>query len=220
MSKVAIKIKSIIEIEAEYTNMILLQTIDEKIVFPIIVSDAEAEMLFNILKQESIKRSQTTYLLFDILERFEIEIQEIYIHKLKQGVFYTTIYCIKDEQIYEFEAIPSDALNLAIAKGKPIFIEKSILDIVGMPIEEMEKSFVETDVEEEYYNVDDFYDEENRKNHSKSSLYSTIDENTELITFPEKVLNDLLSTAVEEENFELASKIRDAIRAKQNSNIF
>ena len=111
-------------------------------------------------------------------------------------------------------------LNLAIAKGKPIFIEKSILDIVGMPIEEMEKSFVETDVEEEYYNVDDFYDEENRKNHSKSSLYSTIDENTELITFPEKVLNDLLSTAIEEENFELASKIRDAIRAKQNSNIF
>ena len=63
-------------------------------------------------------------------------------------------------------------------------------------------------------------DEENRKNHCKSSLYSTIDENTELITFPEKVLNDLLSTAIEEENFELASKIRDAIRAKQNSNIF
>lgn len=216
MSKVAIKIKNIIEIEAEYTNMILLQTMDEKIVFPIIVSDIEAEMLFNIQNRETIKSLQTTHLLFDILERFEIEIQEIYIHKLKQGIFYTTIYCVKEDQMYEFEASPSDSLNLAIAKGKPIFIEQSILDIVGMPIEEMEKSFVETDIEEEYYNVniEDLYKDE--KSNNKSSFYTTIDENIELKAFSEKVLNELLATAVEEENFEFASKIRDAIQTKQN----
>ena len=119
MSKVRIKIKDVINSGVSYAYMLLLQTFDEKTVFPIFISNKDADSFVEVLKNIHFKRPQTHALLMDFFERFDIKIKEVYIHKLQEGIFYSTIYCSQDEVPYEFDARPSDSLILALKSSAP-----------------------------------------------------------------------------------------------------
>lgn len=208
MSKVRIKIKDVINSGVSYAYMLLLQTFDEKTVFPIFISNKDADSFVEVLKNIHFKRPQTHALLMDFFERFDIKIKEVYIHKLQEGIFYSTIYCSQDEVPYEFDARPSDSLILALKSSAPVFVNSDILDNIGRSTQEVMEEL--SGENEGYASEEEAHIEDNA---------SVPEPDIEALTTEE--LEELLQDSVSVEDFETASKIRDIIlmRKKQKGNI-
>jgi bifunctional DNase/RNase len=106
-------------------------------------------------------------------------------------VFFSELHIQKEEKLLIVDARTSDAVALAVRSDCPIFIKSEILDIVG------------TEIESSTASTDDIV--ENNEDLSIDDL--------SLMTI--EALEDLLKIAVEEEKYELAVSIRDAIKQKK-----
>ena len=193
MGRVGIKVNCILNWNNDYARMLVMQTLDNKTSFPIIIADNEAVSLLKELENVEIKRPLTHDLFFGVLQSFQIKIQEVYIHKLAEGIFYTKMLCEQDGIVIEIDARPSDAIILAIKDKAPVFVEENILRKLGILTAEMEKHTFPSreDVEEEA--EDDF------ENLSTEEL------------------EGILKQSIEDENFEAASTIRDIINERKNN---
>jgi len=107
------------------------------------------------------------------------------------------LHILKDEKILVVDARTSDAVALAVRCNSPIYIKSDILDIVGVVVEENE--IEETTDNEE--NIEELSDQE-------------------LDNLSLNELEELLSMAVNEEKYELAVHIRDAIQRKKTKEKF
>jgi bifunctional DNase/RNase len=197
MGKVGIKVNCILNWNNDYARMLVMQTLDNRTSFPIIIADNEAVSLLKELENVEIKRPLTHDLFFATLQSFQIEIQEVYIHKLAEGIFYTKMLCKKNEEQVEIDARPSDAIILAIKSQAPIFVEEFILKKLGILTSEMEKHL--------------FSINENAVGQQKTEEpleYQSIEK-----------LEKKLRQSIEEEDFEIASKIRDIINERKNNPI-
>ena len=193
MSKVAIKINYILNWNNDYARMLIMQTMDGKTSFPIIIADNEAASLFKEMEQMEVKRPQTHDLFFTFMKTFSIYIDEIYIHKLVEGIFYAKLISSTQEQSFELDSRPSDAIILALKFKAPIFVEESILKKVGISTAKMEKQIGSLDsdedsVEKEKIVFDDMSAED---------------------------LKNLLKQSIEIEDFEMASQIRDVMKQEK-----
>ena len=196
MGKVGIKVNCILNWNNDYARMLVMQTLDNRLSFPIIIADNEAIVgLFKELEKMKIKRPLTHDLLFDTLQSFHIQIREIYIHTVIEGIFYTKIRCEKDNEWVEIDARPSDAIILAIKANAPMFVEESILDKLGILTSEMEKHI--------FPNNDDAKEEKEKR---ESLENQSIQE-----------LEKKLRQSIEIEDFEAASAIRDIINERKSS---
>jgi bifunctional DNase/RNase len=193
MDKIAIKINCILNWNNDYARMLIMQTVDNKISFPIIIADNEAASLFKEMEQVEVKRPQTHDLFFTFLQTFGVHIEEVYIHKLIEGIFYTQITCSVAGKIVVLDARPSDAIILALKEKAPIFVEKNILEKLGIATTEMEKQITHSgddDQGKEEIVFDDMSDED---------------------------LKNLLKQAIEIEDFEMASQIRDVLKQRKEN---
>ncbi|MDR0368234.1 MAG: bifunctional nuclease family protein [Bacteroidales bacterium] len=195
MAKVAIRVNCILNWSNEYARMLVLQTLDKQTSFPVIIAGSEAVSLLKELEKVAVKRPQTHDLFFSVLQAFNIKIREIYIHKLVEGIFYTKLICRQDEHIIELDARPSDAIILAIKAGASMFVEDDILEKLGVATSEMEKQIV-----------------------SPQEYNEQFEENTD-VTYEEMSddeLQTMLNMAVEAEDFETASRIRDILKQRKD----
>jgi bifunctional DNase/RNase len=71
----------------------------------------------------------------DMLFSFEINIEEIIIHNLVDGIFYSTIICKHNGETYEFDSRTSDAVALSTRFKCPIYTYESILEQAGVSID-------------------------------------------------------------------------------------
>ena len=195
MGKVAIKINCILNWNNDYARMLIMQTTDGKISFPIIIADNEAASLFKEMERVEVKRPQTHDLFFTFMQTFGVCIDEVYIHKLVEGIFYTKLVCSSQGEVFELDSRPSDAIILALKAKAPVFVEENILDKLGIATTEMEKQIVRSE-DENGVNKEDFVFED----------MSTDD------------LKDLLKQSIEIEDFEMASQIRDVLKQRNMSN--
>jgi bifunctional DNase/RNase len=195
MAKIAIKVNCILNWNNEYARMLVMQTYDNKTSFPIIIAGNEAANLLKELEKVEIKRPQTHDLFFAAIQAFHIEVKEVYIHKLIEGIFYTKLICQIENNIVELDARPSDAIILAIKANAPMFVEDDILEKLGIATSEMEKQIVSP----KDYNMQ--FEE---------------DENLAAEDLTEEELKILLDSAVEEEDFETASQIRDILNQRKS----
>jgi bifunctional DNase/RNase len=194
MAKVAIKVNCILNWSNEYARMLILQTLDKQTSFPIIIAGSEAVSLLKELEKVAVKRPQTHDLFFSALQAFNIKIKEVYIHKLVEGIFYTKLICLQDENMIELDARPSDAIILAIKANASMFVEDDILEKLGIATSEMEKQIV-----------------------SPQEYNGQFEENKD-ITYEEMSddeLQNMLNMAVEAEDFETASRIRDILNQRK-----
>ena len=193
MNKVAIKVNFILNWNNDYARMLVMQTTDGKISFPIIIADNEAASLFKEIEQIEVKRPQTHDLFFTFMQTFGVNIEETYIHKLVEGIFYTKLVCSVQGETIELDSRPSDAIILAIKAKAPIFVEESILQKLGISTNEMENQIVRS--------------EDNAENIEK-----------EMRAFEDmsnKDLKNLLKQSIEIEDFEMASQIRDVLKQQK-----
>jgi len=160
---------------------------------PIIIGGFEAQAIAIELEKMVPTRPLTHDLFKSFALSFEINIKEVIIYKLIEGIFYSKIVCEKDGRISEIDARTSDAVAIGVRFNSPIYTFESILSSAGILLEE-------DDDEDDPMDVLDFEDEQDPKEGLKSLSLEDL----------EKELN----AAIENEDYELASKIRDEINKR------
>lgn len=156
---------------------------------PIIIGGTEAQAIAIQLENLKAPRPLTHDLFLSFAKSYEIEITEVIIYKLQEGIFYSKVFCKGGEKIVELDSRTSDAVALAIRFGCPIYTTAEVLAKAGIIIElDSEGSQQKSLQPSEKLNDFDAY------------------------SVPE--LNELLNAAIEDENYEKASLIRDEIKKR------
>jgi bifunctional DNase/RNase len=120
---------------------------------PIIIGGFEAQAIAIIIENLKPPRPLTHDLFMNTLIQFNIRVNEAYIYKLEEGVFYSKIIMAGPEGVQEIESRTSDAIALALRFNAPIYTDDDILEIAGVDLTEDEKEIQnveETDPENIY----------------------------------------------------------------------
>ena len=166
---------------------------------PIIIGAFEAQSIAIALEKEIRPPRPLTHDLFKTFsDRFSIEIKEVIIHKLVDGVFFSSLVCEKDGVEEIIDARTSDAIAIAVRFQALIYTYENILDKAGVYL----KSEEQLNLNDPSEIQDISLDTESLLGVDKESSYSKL-------SIAE--LNVQLDKAVSGENYELAAKIRDEI---------
>ncbi|MDA9276906.1 bifunctional nuclease family protein [Flavobacteriaceae bacterium] len=203
MSLVRLNIKGISYSQTQNgAYALILSEVEGNRKLPIVIGAFEAQSIAIALEKEIMPPRPLTHDLFkNFSDRFAIVITQVIIHKLVDGVFYSSIICEREGVEEIVDARTSDAIALALRFKAPIFTHKDILDSAGIFLktggEKEEKQELEDVV------LDDFLqNEDSQTEHNSSQDYKI---NTL------KELYQLLDQAVKNEDYENAAKIRDEI---------
>ena len=175
---------------------------------PIVIGAFEAQSIAIALEKEIKPPRPLTHDLFkNFSDRFDIVIKQVIIHKLVDGVFYSSIICERDGIEEIIDARTSDAIALALRFNAPIFTYKTILDKAGIFLKFSSK---EKDQKESDDSI--MVDEILQEGETVEIDSGATDGYTEL-TIEE--LEAELKKAVTNEDYEKAAKLRDEI-SKRN----
>ena len=179
---------------------LLLSDMDSERQLPIVIGAFEAQSIAIALEKEIKPPRPLTHDLFkSFSDRFSINIKQVIIHKLVDGIFYSSLICERDGIEETIDARTSDAIALALRFDAPIFTYKNILDKAGIFLSDQNK---DADI---YSSENLQHTEEGEKSEQKSSFSNEFSQMTT------KKLNELLDKAVNDEDYERAAKIRDEI---------
>lgn len=185
---------------------LILNEVDGDRKLPIVIGAFEAQSIAIALEKEIKPPRPLTHDLFkNFAERFDIVVKQIIIHKLVDGVFYSSIICERDKIEEIIDARTSDAIALALRFNAPIFTYKNILDKAGIYLKSnlMDNDKNSQEMDNVFSNPDTFGIEDDVISggmYSKNSMSE---------------LKDLLEAAVEKENYIEAAKIRDEISKRE-----
>ena len=134
MSLVRLQIKGISYSQTQNgAYALILNEVDGDRKLPIVIGAFEAQSIAIALEKEIKPPRPLTHDLFkNFASRFEIVIKQVIIHKLVDGVFYSSIICERDKIEEILDARTSDAIALALRFNAPIFTYKTILDKAGI----------------------------------------------------------------------------------------
>jgi bifunctional DNase/RNase len=188
---------------------LILNEVDGERKLPIVIGAFEAQSIAIALEKEIKPPRPLTHDLFkSFADRFDIVVKQVIIHKLVDGVFYSSIICERDKIEEIIDARTSDAIALALRFSAPIFTYKNILDKAGIYLNpntpELEGQNPEND--DDILSTPETFGMENEENDSKNSYKK--------LSLAE--LHDLLEGAVQDEDYEKAAKIRDEISKRES----
>ncbi|BDQ11733.1 bifunctional nuclease family protein [Sediminibacterium sp. TEGAF015] len=103
---------------------------------PIVIGGFEAQAIAVALENMHPSRPLTHDLMKNFMNAFGVELQEIIINDLQEGIFYSKLVCYTDNDTVEIDSRTSDALALAVRFGCPIFTYDTILESAGIALEE------------------------------------------------------------------------------------
>jgi len=173
---------------------LILSEIEGERKLPIVIGTNEAQSIAIAIEKEIKPPRPLTHDLFkNFCIRFDIKIKQVIIHKLVDGVFYSSVICERDGIEEIIDSRSSDAIALAIRFEAPIYTYENILEKAGVVIQ------VETEIDEKSLLKELFSDQNSEITNSDLKEKSI------------KELEDLLKHAVQNENYESAAKIRDEI---------
>ena len=201
MSLVRLNIKGISYSQTQNgAYALILNEVDGDRKLPIVIGAFEAQSIAIALEKEIRPPRPLTHDLFkNFSDRFDIVVKQVIIHKLVDGVFYSSLICERDSIEEIIDARTSDAIALALRFKAPIFTYKNILDKAGIYLKVNPNK---EDENEDSILVDDLLAEEIETAAFGDDLYK--DKSLE-------ALHNLLDEAVNDEDYELAAKIRDEI---------
>ena len=206
MSLVRLNIKGISYSQTQNgAYALILNEVDGDRKLPIVIGAFEAQSIAIALEKEIKPPRPLTHDLFkNFADRFDIVVKQVIIHKLVDGVFYSSLICERDKIEEIIDARTSDAIALALRFQAPIFTYKNILDKAGIYLKVNPKK--DEDDPEDNILLDELIAEEIEENVSVSEGYKskTLEE-----------LHSLLNEAVANEDYEKAAKLRDEI-SKRN----
>jgi hypothetical protein len=160
---------------------------------PIIIGGFEAQAIVIKLENLDPPRPLTHDLFKSFADEFNINVVEVFIYKLEEGVFFSQLICDNGEKEYSIDSRTSDAVAIALRFNCPIYITEEILDKAGITVAPTETTGQNTSdddsiIEPEVTKYGSYSDEE---------LYKMIDE------------------AVKTEDYERAASIRDELEKRK-----
>jgi uncharacterized protein len=182
---------------------LILNEVDGDRKLPIVIGAFEAQSIAIALEKEIKPPRPLTHDLFkNFAERFDIVVKQVIIHKLVDGVFYSSIICERDKIEEIIDARTSDAIALALRFNAPIFTYKNILDKAGIFLKSNPNP-TDSGTEE----IDNILSNPQTFGHEEETNQS----GPTYANYSLQELNDLLDQAVNNEDYEKAAKIRDEI---------
>ena len=173
---------------------LILSEIEGERKLPIVIGTNEAQSIAIAIEKEIKPPRPLTHDLFkNFCVRFDIKIKQVIIHKLVDGVFYSSVICERDGIEEIIDSRSSDAIALAIRFEAPIYTYENILKKAGVVLK------IEKEIDEKSLLKELFSDESSEKLETDFKEKSI------------KELEELLKIAVHNENYESAAKIRDEI---------
>ena len=204
MSLVRLNIKGISYSQTQNgAYALILNEVDGDRKLPIVIGAFEAQSIAIALEKEIKPPRPLTHDLFkNFSDRFDIVVKQVIIHKLVDGVFYSSLICERDKIEEIIDARTSDAIALALRFDAPIFTYKNILDKAGIYL----KLNPNKDEEKQDDNIllDEVLAEEIETKSPAGFKDKTLEE-----------LHNLLDQAVANEDYETAARLRDEI-SKRN----
>jgi bifunctional DNase/RNase len=173
---------------------------------PVIIKPAEAQHI--AMKLENIKspRPMTHDLMKAMSDTFQIDIQEVHVYSLAEGIFYTRIVASNGVDEVELDCSIGDGLALALTYKCTIWVNQDIIDAVGISISQEE---VEAQTEEDEDDLDiELVDlDTGEEIYSKKRTVSIED------------LEHMMDNAIANEEYEIAAEIRDRIQTLRDGQI-
>jgi hypothetical protein len=177
---------------------LVLSEIEGTRTLPIIIGAFEAQSIAIALETEIRPPRPLTHDLFKTFsDTFDINIKEVIIHKLVDGVFFSSLVCEREGVEEILDTRTSDAIAIAVRFNAPIYTYENILEKAGIYLKIEEEMALENkfDVEEVSPEIE----------------VTPQEDTSNFASLPLKELHKQLNDAVDNENYELAAKIRDEI---------
>lgn len=178
---------------------LVLREVSGNRTLPIVIGAYEAQSIAIALENELTPPRPLTHDLFmSLSEIYQISIKQVIIHKLVDGVFYSSLICERDKVEEIIDSRTSDAIALAVRFDAPIFTYENILDKAG--IEMKSDAFLPKEPQEENEEEDELLEE----------MFTELENlTTPFEKLPIEELKKQLKEAVESEDYELAARLRD-----------
>lgn len=158
---------------------------------PIVIGGFEAQAIAVALERMSPSRPLTHDLMKNFMMAFNVELHEVVINDLQEGIFYSKLVCSSANDTVEIDSRTSDALALAVRFGCPIFTYDTILDQAGILMED------------------------DGKTKPAASVTTETGGSDNLKSLPIDELEGLLTEVLDQEDYIRAIAIRDEIKARK-----
>ncbi|MBK6930772.1 MAG: bifunctional nuclease family protein [Saprospirales bacterium] len=162
---------------------------------PIVIGSFEAQAIAVAMERMVPNRPLTHDLFKNTLDTFNIELREVVINNLLDGIFYARLVCVKNGEVFEIDSRTSDAIAMAVRFDCPIYTYDFILEAAGVVLEDQE-------------------DEEAAAGATQAANQPVID-TAALETYPVEALQRRLQEVLDSEDYETAAKIRDEIKRRE-----
>jgi bifunctional DNase/RNase len=163
---------------------------------PIVIGSYEAQSIALVIEGLTPQRPLTHDLMFDTFTKYSIELKEVIIDQLKEGVFYAKLVTEQNGEQHVIDSRTSDAIAMALRAKCPIYTYKNIMDNAGIIYDAEE----EADMDDPERSKQTFEPKQKEVN-SLNSL-SLVDLNTEL------------DKAIQIEDYDRAAMLRDEIKKR------
>jgi hypothetical protein len=167
---------------------------------PIVIGGFEAQAIAVALEKMHPSRPLTHDLMKNFMSAFTIDLQEIIICDLQEGIFYSKLVCVSEHDTVEIDSRTSDALALAVRFGCPIYTYEHILDSAGILME-------------------DSSSKKKKSGGVTATTTTTTDSGSreDLKALSIEDLNSLLTEVLEQEDYIRAIAIRDEINSRRRA---
>lgn len=165
---------------------------------PIVIGGFEAQAIAVALEKMHPSRPLTHDLMKNFMSAFNIELQEIIICDLQEGIFYSKLVCVSEHDTVEIDSRTSDALALAVRFGCPVYTYEHILESAGILMD----------------------DSSTKKKKGVTATTTTTNESAsrdDLKALSVDELNTLLNEVLEQEDYLRAIAIRDEINSRKTN---
>ena len=161
---------------------------------PIVIKPSDAQQI--ALKIEGVKspRPLTHDLIKTVNDAYGIDVQEVYIYAILEGIFYTKLITSNGLEEIEFECTAGDGIALSVVYGCPLYASKQVLDLSGV-----------------YINDDGVIDGAETDDDDDDEDYEYEVEKTTKRVVSIKDLEHMIEDALKNEEYEIAAEIRDKI---------
>lgn len=160
---------------------------------PIVIGGFEAQAIAVALEKMQPSRPLTHDLMKNFMNAFNIELHEVVITDLQEGIFYSKLVCTSEHDTIEIDSRTSDALALAVRFGCPVYTYEHILESAGIMMEDTAAA---------------------KKRKEGSPVEQSKSDQDDLKSMSLEALNKLLNEVLEQEDYIKAIAIRDEINSR------
>lgn len=172
---------------------------------PIVIGGFEAQAIAVAMERMTPNRPLTHDLFKNTLDTYQVELKEVIINNLLDGIFYARLICIREGETVEIDSRTSDALAMAVRFNCPIFTYEFILDAAGVILEDPEEGAPKAGGP----------DAAAPKKRRKKATAKTSAKNKGLASYSDGDLEEMLEEVLGKEDYERAAEIRDELNKRK-----